>query len=85
MFLCTFFSMFGFQQHQDIPYVLEHLQQCSVCNPLKIFFTSQFSYVPFCNPTHKIETGTTNWLGDYYSKQTGRIIMMGHLETLSNS
>jgi hypothetical protein len=24
-------------------------------------------------------------LGDYYSKQTGRIIMMGHLETLSNS
>jgi hypothetical protein len=46
----------------DNPYFidfLEHLQRwCSVCGLAKIFFTSEFSYLLFCNPTHKTETGT---------------------------
>jgi hypothetical protein len=29
---------------------LEHLQQCSVCEPPKIFFTSKFSYLLFWQP-----------------------------------
>jgi len=39
---------------------LEHLQRCAVCDPGEIFFTSKFSYVLFCNPTNKTETGTAN-------------------------
>jgi len=42
---------------------LEHLQRCSVCDPAKIFFTSKFSYLLFCNPTYKTETGTANRWG----------------------
>jgi hypothetical protein len=58
---------------------LEHLQQCSVSGPAKLFFTSKFSYVLFCNPTNKTKTGTAN------SKPPGPIIMMGRSETLSSS
>jgi hypothetical protein len=39
---------------------LDHLQRCSVCDPVKIFFISKFSYVLLCNPTNKTETGTAN-------------------------
>jgi hypothetical protein len=62
--------------------VLEHLQRCSVCDPVKIFVTSKFSYVLFCNPTNKTETGTANrWKTTTY-KPPGPIIMMGESETL---
>jgi hypothetical protein len=43
--------------------LLEHIQRCSRCDPLKIFFTSKCSYVLFCNPTNKTETGTANRWG----------------------
>jgi len=36
----------------------EHPQQCSVCEPAKIFLTSEFSYLLFSNPTHKTKTKT---------------------------
>ncbi len=39
---------------------LEHPLWCSVCDPAKIFLTFKFSYLLFCNPTHKTETGTAN-------------------------
>jgi hypothetical protein len=35
------------------PWDLGVRQQCSVCDPAKILFTSKFSYVLFRNPTHK--------------------------------
>jgi len=31
-----------------------------VYDPAKIFLTSKFSYLLFCNPTHQTETGTSN-------------------------
>jgi hypothetical protein len=34
---------------------LEHEQKCSVCDPAKIFFTSKFSYLLFCNPPLKLK------------------------------
>jgi hypothetical protein len=42
--------------------LLEHLQRWySVCHPAShIFFTSKFSYLLFCNPTHQTQTWTTN-------------------------
>jgi hypothetical protein len=33
----------------------EHLQRCWVCKPPKLFFTFKFSYLLFCNPTHKLQ------------------------------
>jgi hypothetical protein len=66
--------------------LLEHLQRCSVCDPAaKKNFTSKFSYVLFCNPTYKTETGTANRWGTTNSKPLGRIIMMGQSATLSRS
>ncbi len=65
---------------------LGHLQQCSVCDPEKIFFTSKFSYVLFSNPTHKTETQTTKrWGTTNDSKPPGSIIMTDQSETLSIS
>ncbi len=63
----------------------EHLQRCSVCDLAKIFFTSKFSYVLFCNPTNKTETGTANRWGTTNSKPSGPIIMIGQSEMLSSS
>ncbi len=37
---------------------LEHLQRCSVCDPIKILLTSKFSCLHFSNPMHK--AGTAN-------------------------
>ncbi len=37
----------------------------SVCDPAKIFFTSKFSYLLVCNPTHESETRAANTWGDY--------------------
>jgi hypothetical protein len=39
------------------------IQRCSVYDPAKIFFTSKFSHVLFCNPTHKTEAGAANRWG----------------------
>ncbi len=47
---------------------LEHLERCWVCDSEKIFFTSKFSYVLFCNSTNKTETGTANTWGTTNSK-----------------
>jgi len=64
---------------------LEHLQRCEVCGPAKYIFTCKFSYLFFCNPTHKTETGTANRWETTNSKPPGQIIMMGQSETLSSS
>jgi hypothetical protein len=48
-------------------------------------FTSEFSYLLFCNPTHKTETGTPNSWGTTNSKPPEPIIAMGQSETLSSS
>jgi len=64
---------------------LEHLQRCSVCGPAKYIFTCKFSYLLFCNPTHKTETGTANRWETTNNKPPGPIIMMGQSETLISS
>ncbi len=52
----------------------------------KIFFTSKFSYLTFCNlTTHKTETGIENRWGTINSEPPGPIIMIGQSETLSRS
>ncbi len=59
-----------------IPWVLvhpRHLQWCSVCDPVKKKFTSKFSYLLFCNPTHKTETGTGKSEGSTNNKPPGVI------------
>ncbi len=72
--------------HWFLPvFSLEHFQQCSVYDPAKIFFASKFSYVLFCNPTHKTETGTANRCRTTNSKPPRPINMMGQSETLSSS
>jgi hypothetical protein len=73
--------------HQHAIWSLEHLQQCSVYDPAKFFFTSKFGYVLFCNFINKIETGTANRVGGRTtnSKPPGLIIMIGQSETLSSS
>ncbi len=59
---------------------LQHLQRCSVCDLAKIFFTSKFSYVLFCNPTHKTETGTANRWGTTSSTPANRNTeQVGHI------
>jgi len=63
---------------------LKHFEWCLVCDHVKIFFTSKFNYVFFCNLTNKTEIGTTNRWGTTNNKPLGPIIMMGQLETLSN-
>jgi len=57
----------------------------SVYEPAKMFFTSKFSCVLCCNPTHKTETGTANMWETTNSKPPGPIIMMGKSKTLSSS
>jgi hypothetical protein len=57
----------------------------SVCDPAKMFFTSKFSFVLFCNHTCKTETGTANRWETTNSKPLGPIIMTGRSETPSSS
>ncbi len=57
----------------------------SMCDLAKIFFTAKFSYLLFCNPSHKSETGIANRWGTSNSKPPGPIIMMGRSESLSSS
>jgi hypothetical protein len=64
---------------------LKHLQRCSACNPAKLFFTSKFNYLIFCNPTHKTETGIANRWGTTNSEPPAPIIMIGQSKTLSGS
>jgi hypothetical protein len=52
---------------------------------LQRYFTSKFSYIFFCKPTHKIETGTANSWGSTNSKPPAPIITLGQSETLSSS
>jgi hypothetical protein len=63
----------------------ERLQQCSVCDLAKIFFTSKFSYLLFANPNIKTNTGISNRCGTTNSKPLGPIITMSQSETLSSS
>ncbi len=56
------------EAHYFFPF--EHTQLCVcpvvVCDPAKIFLTSKFSYLLFCNPAHKKQNwGTANRWGDY--------------------
>ncbi len=78
--VCSYYSMHGLALNQatngwSLGPLQEHLQQNSVCDPVKIFFTSKFSYVLFCNPAHKTETGTTNRWGTTNSKTTWTIFL----------
>jgi hypothetical protein len=59
-------------------------KRCSVCDPAKTFLTSKFSYLLFCNPTHKTKTGIPNGWKTTNSKSLGPIIMIGcaHLPIL---
>ncbi len=78
--------MLAFLHHQiELSTVLEHLQWCSVCDPAKIFLTSNFSYLPFSNPTHKNKTGTANRWETTNSKPPGPIIMIGQSQTGNGS
>jgi hypothetical protein len=52
---------------------------------VKIFFTSKFRCVLFCNPTHKTEIGRANRWGTTNNTPLGQMIMMGQSETLSSS
>jgi hypothetical protein len=56
----------------------------NMCAHAKIFFASKFSYVLFCNPTNKTETGTAhrNRWGITNNKPPGAMIVMGQSETL---
>jgi hypothetical protein len=55
-----------------MPSRLEHLHQCSVCDPAKIFLTSKFSYLLLSNPTHKTKTSTL--------QRGGSLLMGTHLD-----
>jgi hypothetical protein len=48
-------------------------------------FTSTFSDLPFCNPTRKTKTGTSNRWGTTNSKPWGPIIMISQSKTLGSS
>jgi hypothetical protein len=69
----------------DIQYPIDHLRRCSVCDPAKLFFTSKFSCLVFCNTTNKIEIGTSNRWGTTKTKPPPPIIMMVQSETLGSS
>jgi hypothetical protein len=57
--------------------LLEHPHRCSICYPAKIFLTSKFSYLHFCNPTDKTELGIANRWETTNSKPRGPIMMIG--------
>ncbi len=40
--------------------ILDHLKQCSECEPAKKFSHPSFSCLYFSNPTHKTKTGIAN-------------------------
>jgi hypothetical protein len=63
----------------------EDLQLCSLCDHLKLFFTSKFSHLLSCNHTHETGSRITNRWGTTNSKPPGAIIIMCQLETLSSS
>jgi hypothetical protein len=69
----------------ELLYGSEHLQWCSVCDPAKIFLTSKFSYLLFCNHTHKTKAGTSNQWETTNSKQPRPIIMIGQSKRGSSS
>jgi hypothetical protein len=65
--------------------LLGHLQQWSVCISAKTFLKSEFSYLLFSNPTHKIKTGTATRSKTANSKLPGPIIMIDQSKTGSSS
>jgi hypothetical protein len=64
--------------------LLEHLHQCSVCDPGNIVFISKFYYQPFSNPTPKTETGTGSRCETINSNPLGPIKLSTQSETTSN-
>jgi hypothetical protein len=50
----------------NISHNFEHPHLCSGCEPAKIFLTSKFSYLLFCNLAHKTETRAENRVGTRY-------------------
>jgi hypothetical protein len=79
-------------QRSDHPHV-HHIQNRLRTSPAVLgmqpsttsFFTSKFSYLLFCNPTHKTETGIVNRWGTTNSKPPGPIIMIHQSEALRSS
>ncbi len=65
--------------------LLEHIQYNGVCTSAKIFFTSKFSYLLFCNPNHETETRTASRWGTTNSKPPWPIIMIDQSETVSSN
>jgi len=57
----------------------------SVCDPVKIFFTSRLSYALFCERTHKTETGTLYRRRTSDSKPPGRVIIIDQSKELSSN
>jgi hypothetical protein len=53
--------------------------------PAKVFLTSKFGYLTFCNPAHGTETETANRWETTNSKPLGLIIMNGQSQTGTNS
>jgi hypothetical protein len=51
----------------------------------KIFLTSKFSYLLFCNPTHKTAKEDCIYVGTTNSKPPGLIIMIGQSKTGNSS
>jgi hypothetical protein len=65
------------QNFQHIICHLEHLQQCSVCDPAKICLTSKFRCLFFSNTTHKTKTAIANRWETTNSKPAGPMNMIG--------
>ncbi len=65
--------------------MLEHLQQCWVCDAAKKILTSKLSYLVFSHPTHITQTGTANRWETTNSKPPGPITMIDRSKTGSSS
>jgi hypothetical protein len=66
------FQVFSILSNQQLKSISSSAAQY-VCDPAKMFFTSKFSYLSSCNPTHKTETGTAN-------KQVRGVLIANHLD-----
>jgi hypothetical protein len=55
----------------------EHLQRCSECDLVRIFFISKFSNLLIFQPRHKTKTGTANRWQTTNSKSPGQINKIG--------
>ncbi len=64
---------------------LRSLQLCSLCDLAKIFLTSKFCELFFCNHNHKTKIGTANTLETTKNKPHGPISMIDESEIGSSS